>query len=349
MIRFYIFIKTCYQNIMINILINCTSKFNFTTSSLKKIGGIESLSFNLAKNLSNKNHKITLSSDCNKIAFRNNIRNLPLKLIKKDPNKYNFHIIISSNDSTIFSFFPDSKKILWLHNPLQIEKSLRKGQFFHILKNRPTVVFVSDYLRKLTSSFYFFKQKVVIPNFLTSDFITKIKIKKRKPIFVWSVQRDRGLLNTIDMWIEHIHPISNKAKFYILGINTNPTKYKKRYLESKNIFFLGRISKAKLRNVYLEATAMICLGYDETFCLNALEANSCGLPVITFGKSALHELIQDNYNGFIVNNFNELSDKILYFSKISAKNEKKIRNNALLFSKKYHLKNIIYRWLNLLK
>ncbi|MDC1138409.1 glycosyltransferase [Candidatus Pelagibacter sp.] len=316
---------------------------------MKKIGGIESLSFDLAKNLSDKNYKITLSSNCNKTYYRNKIRNLPLQLIKKNPKKYNFHFIISSNDSTIFSLYPDSKKFLWLHNPLQIEKSFRKWQFFHILNNRPTVVFVSDYLRKITSSFYFFKQKVVIPNFLTSNFTTNIKIKKRKPIFVWSVQRDKGLLVTIDMWINRIHPISSNAKFYILGMNKNPTKYKKRYLESKNIFFLGRVSKTKLRNIYLVATGMICLGYDETFCLNALEANSCGLPVITFGKTALNELIKNNYNGFIVNDFNELSDKILSFLKINSKNEKKIRSNSLSFSKKYHPNNVTYKWLKLLK
>ena len=50
---------------------------------------------------------------------------------------------------------------------------------------------------------------------------------------------------------------------------------------------------------------MICLGYDETFCLNALEANSCGLPVITFGKTALNEMIIDK-NGFIINDFDDL-------------------------------------------
>ena len=44
---------------------------------------------------------------------------------------------------------------------------------------------------------------------------------------------------------------------------------------------------------------MICLGYDETFCLNALKANSCGLPIFTFGKTALNELILNN-NGIIV-------------------------------------------------
>ena len=55
---------------------------------------------------------------------------------------------------------------------------------------------------------------------------------------------------------------------------------------------------------------MICLGYDETFCLNALEANACGLPVITFGKTALNEIIKHNKNGFIVNNFDDMAKSL---------------------------------------
>tara|TARA_B100000787_G_C16164861_1_gene283339 strand:+ start:54 stop:1058 length:1005 start_codon:yes stop_codon:yes gene_type:complete len=334
---------------MINILINCTSKFNINARSLKMMGGIESLNYNLAINLSKENYNITLSTHCNKSNHRNNILNIPIKLIKKNAKKYNFHFIISSNDSSIFSLFPNSKKILWLHNPLQIEKSLRKKQFFHILKNKPTAIFVSQYLRLITSNFYPFKDKFVIPNFLTSNFTTKIKTKKRKPIFVWSVQRDRGLSSTIDMWIDRIHPLSNVAMFYIMGIEKNPTKYNDKYLRSKNIIILGRVSKTKLKNIYTQATAMICLGYDETFCLNALEANSCGLPVITFGKTALKELVRHNYNGFIVDNFSDLSKKILFFLKIDQKKQQIYINNALLFSKKYHPNNTIYKWLKLLK
>ena len=349
MIRFYIFRKICYQNIMFNILINCTSKFNLKARSLKMLGGIESLSYNLAINLSKRNYNITLSTHCNKSNYKNNILNVPIEFIKKNPKKFNFHFIISSNDSSIFSFFPNSKKILWLHNQLQIEKSLRKKQFFHILRNKPTTVFVSNYLRLITSNFYPFKEKFIIPNFLTSDFITKIKAKKRKPIFVWSVQRDRGLSNTIDMWIDRIHPLSNEPMFYILGVKKNPTTYDDKFLKSKNIFILRRVSKTKLKNIYMQATAMICLGYDETFCLNALEANSCGLPVITFGKTALNEIVKNNYNGFIVNNFTNMSKKILFFLNINSKKQEKYRNNALLFSKKYHPDKIIYKWLKLLK
>ena len=115
---------------MIKLLINCPSEFNLSTKTLKIAGGIESLSFHLAKYLSNINIDVTLSSICNKTRYANNVLNLPINLIKKKSHKYNFDIIISSNDSSIFSYFSNSKKILWLHNPLQIEKSIRKKTVF---------------------------------------------------------------------------------------------------------------------------------------------------------------------------------------------------------------------------
>ena len=95
--------------------------------------------------------------------------------------------------------------------------------------------------------------------------------------------------------------------------------------------------------------AMICLGYDETFCLNALEANSCGLPVITFGKTALGEMITDKKNGLIVQNFNDLAKKIKYLILLNDKQRLNLIKYSILNSKKYYLDNIIYLWLKLLK
>ena len=94
---------------------------------------------------------------------------------------------------------------------------------------------------------------------------------------------------------------------------------------------------------------MICLGYDETFCLNALEANSCGLPVISFGKTALNDLIKNNYNGFIVNNFIDISEKIKFLLKMNNKKRQKLTNNSIQYSKQFSINNIIYKWLNVLK
>ena len=85
---------------------------------------------------------------------------------------------------------------------------------------------------------------------------------------------------------------------------------------------------------------MICLGYDETFCINALEANSCGLPIITFGKTALKNYSISNYNSIIAKNFNDLENimknSLIYITGASGF----IGSNLI---KKYDENNVIYR------
>ena len=92
---------------------------------------------------------------------------------------------------------------------------------------------------------------------------------------------------------------------------------------------------------------MICLGYDETFCLNALEANSCGLPIITFGKTALKAFTINNKNGFLINDYMDLEKKILDLS--SSKIDKDIINYCYNNSKKFHLNKIISQFLKIIK
>ena len=92
---------------------------------------------------------------------------------------------------------------------------------------------------------------------------------------------------------------------------------------------------------------MICLGYDETFCLNALEANACGLPIITLGKTVLKNYVINNYNGFVVDNISEVGFKIKYLLKI--KSRKNIIHNSVAISKKFSLETVIHDWIKLLK
>ena len=128
-----------------------------------------------------------------------------------------------------------------------------------------------------------------------------------------------------------------------------PNWFKSKSFQKKNIHFFGRISKKKLKEIYQKSMGMICLGYDETFCLNALEANSCGLPVITFGKTALNEMIIDKKNGFIINDFDDLEKKINFIINLKEKQRINLIKNSIQTTKKYHIKNIIYLWLKLLK
>ena len=332
-----------------NILLSCPSKFSLVSKNLKKLGGIESLNLELAKTLSKENINVTLATDCKKTIIKNKITNIPIDKLKSNSKNFSFDSIVTSNDTSIFSYFKKSKKILWLHNKLQIEKAIRKKNFFPINYHRPHVVFVSNYLSNFTSNVLLFKKRFVISNFLSNFFIVKKMNFNRKKIFVWSVQRDRGLNELIEIWTDKIYKRDKSLKLYIFGVNNKISKSKLIFLKSKNIFFYGRVSKSKLKSTYLNSLAMICLGYDETFCLNALEANSCGLPIITFGKTALKDYSIPNYNSIIAKNFNDLEDKIFYLLSLSKHKKDALIRNSFNHSKKFRLKVISKLWLKLFK
>lgn len=332
-----------------NILLNCPLKFDLKSQYNNKLGGIESLNIELAKILNKKKFNVTISSECKKEIKINKILNLPINTIIKKRNKFNFDYIISSNDAKIFKYFRNVKKIIWLHNKLQIEKAIRKRQLISIIKSNSIAVFVSNFLEKNTSNLYLFKKRIVINNFITHHFLTKKINYNRKPIFVWSIQREKGLDQVIDIWIKNVFSKSNTPKFYIYGTNKFPSKKKIIFYKSKNIFFKGRVNKLTLKKIYTTSMGMICPGYDETFCLNAIEANACGLPVITFGYTALKELIINDFNGYIVKNYNQLSQKINFMVNTNDNNRKKLINNSFRYSKKFNINNIILKWLSILK
>ena len=91
---------------------------------------------------------------------------------------------------------------------------------------------------------------------------------------------------------------------------------------------------------------MICLGFDETFCLNALEANACGLPLLTFGKTALKDYAINNFNSYIIKDYDDLSKKINSIS--NTKINKKIIINSFNKSKEYRLNIIVKSWIRLI-
>jgi glycosyltransferase involved in cell wall biosynthesis len=327
------------------ILFYCPFFFDLKSKFLNQLGGIETLNIEVAKKLTSYNHEIYLATYCQKTIKKNRVINIPIKQVLN--NSYNFDIIISSNDSKIFNYFTKSKKVLWLHNSLAIEKAIRKGFLLSIIFNKINTIFVSNYLEKITSQFYLFNQRHVIPNFLPSIYEKIKRNYKRQKIFVWSVQRDKGLKETLDLWSKKIFLNNKDIKLYIFGIKKKKFNSRLRYYQKKNIYFFERVSKQKLKSIYNKSIAMICLGYDETFCLNALEANSCGLPILTFGKTSLKNFTINNKNGFLLNSFDELSNKILDLSK--SKIDKNIINYCYNYSEKFYLDKIISKWLKLIK
>ena len=326
-----------------NILFYCPFKFNLKSKNLRSLGGIESLNIELAKFLSKSKHNIYLATYCRRLIKQKNLTNLPINYLIKNTSKFKFDKIISSNEPKIFNLFKFSDKFLWLHNKLPIEKALRKKKFFSIIMNSISSIFVSNYLLTQTTNVYNFKKKIIIPNFLDSEFnSTKVNFK-RKPFFVWSVQRTKGLSQVCNVWKE-IFKKDNRVKLFIYGVDIKKLKAHqiKEYL-NYNIFFMGRVSKKELIKQYNLSMGMFCLGYDETFCLNAIEAFSCGLPIITFGYTSLSELSK-KYNSFIINDFTAIPKIVFKILNLNPSSRSKIIRYSKNFSRNYSLKKISSAW-----
>ena len=88
---------------------------------------------------------------------------------------------------------------------------------------------------------------------------------------------------------------------------------------------------------------MLHPGYDETFCISALEALSSGLPVITINRTALAERVINDYNGFKVNNYDDMADVAINLFRNEA-TSKRLSNNAVKDSKKFRWENIALSW-----
>jgi len=319
------------------------SLINLNNKNINKVGGIEHCNIELAQGLSRLGHEVTLVSKIKNKQKVKNITNLPFNYLTSIENNNLYDIVVSSNYSQAFKLKQKSIKVLWMHNELQIEKSLRKKQFLPIILHKPHVVFVSNYLKQLTSSFYPFKSKTIIPNGCSELFINNKRNKDIKPIFIWTVKRDKGLLEIIDIWCRIIFKKLPHAELHVHGLNVPKEKNIIIDYDKINIKFFGIVDREFLASKYKYSTAMLHPGYDETFCISALEALASGLPIITFNRSALAERVINNVNGYIIKTFEEMAEKAIYLA-LNKFQLSKLSNNAIKCSKEFCWNNVALKW-----
>jgi len=319
------------------------SLIDFNNQNLNKNGGIEHCNVELAKRLSLFGHDVSLVSKVKKKQKKFNIVNLPFNYLDRSDFGNAYDVIISSNYSRAFKYKQKSINVFWMHNELQIEKSLRKKEFLPIILHRPHVVFVSNYLKQLTSSFYPFKSKTIIPNGCSDLFINIKRNKNIKPIFIWTIKRDKGLAEIIDIWCRIIFKKLDHAELHVHGLNVPKEKNIIIDYDKFNIKFFGIVDRNFLASKYKYSTAMLHPGYDETFCISALEALASGLPIITFNRSALAERVINNVNGYIIKTFEDMAEKAIYLA-LNKYQLSKLSINAIMRSKEFCWSNVALKW-----
>jgi glycosyltransferase involved in cell wall biosynthesis len=89
---------------------------------------------------------------------------------------------------------------------------------------------------------------------------------------------------------------------------------------------------------------MICLGYDETFCLNAIEGMKIGLPIISLGKTALKEIIKDKINGYLIDNISNIDVPIMHLINLDSYRRLSLSKNCIKFASNYNSNIVFNDW-----
>ena len=172
-------------------------------------------------------------------------------------------------------------------------------------------------------------------------------INNKKIVVVSRLSKDKR----IDLMINCMNQIfkNNKYKdwlFLIYGLGDEEEKLKK-LTSSKQIKFMGKTNLVK--EVYQSASISLNTSPYEGFSLSILEANACGVPVVSlnFGESVYEEII-DSKTGFIEEDMDKFQEKVKYLMDNSnILNE--MSKNAYSFSENFSIDNIILEWEKLFK
>ena len=135
---------------------------------------------------------------------------------------------------------------------------------------------------------------------------TKASLEKSDIIFAGRLIKEKN----INLIIEALSKLKNNfkdIKLFIIG--EGPKKESLIALSKKlklknNIKFISFQKNMEDVYAYLKSSKILILPSErEGFGIIALEANACGLPVITLNhkNNAAKDLIQDNHNGYVVN------------------------------------------------
>ncbi|MBI1262812.1 MAG: glycosyltransferase [Rhizobiales bacterium] len=287
------------------------ARYNVGMMNVQPLGGIESTNIELGAALAARGHDVTLATPTDETMKGMGLLNIPLSEI----GNVDADVVISSNNLKPFDRVSKSaRKFLWVHNPLIIEKMLRKGQIAPLLRHRPHGVFLSNWSMKAASRLLPFKGRSVIYHGISESFRTPTPTAGEKPFAVWASEPQRGLPHAIQVWKTLVAPHFPSAQFHVFGNAAAYLGAAAEGLDAHGIILQGRQPKEKLIALYQQARLFFYPGHmrgGETFCLAASEAQCMGLPVVTSGIGALSDRVAHDLDGLISQDDSELGTMIV--------------------------------------
>ena len=229
-------------------------------------------------------------------------------LINKLPKK-NLEIKKKFITKSEVTFISPNKKIL---------RNVYKSNIFNKKFNKNILLHLG-----LDLNFY----KPVIKNNKRIVFAIRSSLNPRKG----QIYLTKSLQYIFDHYPEYI----DKIKFNIVG-DSSLIKFLDKNRFRYNFESLIKNEK-KLLNFYQSSDFFINSSIQDFGPFMVNEALACGIPVISFNEGVAVDLIKDNYNGFLVNNFSSTKLAIRIIDILKMKNSKiyKMKQNARKTAKNF--------------
>lgn len=286
-------------------------------SNQNHYGGIERIILSLLQGLTDNGHDIVLyapeNTDINyphlkirKLVKENKTsRELELELFQRliqDQDEFDLihtHIepYIAQFDQTNYYTKINKPLIVTMHNQTYIDNHIQfyqdQQQLHHCY-----YVFISYNQAKPLS---FLPNKTVIYNGIALDKLSFSSTPKSKQLaFLGRIAPEKGIVEAIQ-----IAKATGKKLLIAAAIDkTQQTFYQqqvKPHIDQQNICFLGTVDDVGKNKLLSESEALLFpIQWEEPFGLVMVESLACGTPVIATAKGSTPEIIQNNYNGFLV-------------------------------------------------
>ena len=111
-----------------------------------------------------------------------------------------------------------------------------------------------------------------------------------------------------------------------------------------NIVFSGRVDYDNLAKIIRESWVNLHFSVTEGWGYSIMESSASGTPTVAFSVPGVVNTINNNYNGFLVNNIDAFTDKILEI----IKNEDKFTVNSRKFAENFTWEKTANLWYKLL-
>lgn len=226
-----------------------------------------------------------------------------------------------------------------------IDKNIRCRRNLHKVFNKADLIItVSAKLKNLLSNKVLSNKVRVINNGFESEQMVsqnnKISNLKGEIILltVGSLIKTKG----IDISIKAVSKLVVKypeIKYYIIGEGEQKDELLnlvERLNLKKHVYFLGRLHHNEVIQYMINSDIFVLPSWQEGFGVVYIEAMSCGIPVIGVKGEGIEDVIEHNYNGFLVEpkNINDIINTVEFIlsnpdksSAIAKNGEITVKNN----------------------